>query len=327
MRYLILLFLSISILACQPETTTDAPQQASSTTAFQVDVSNEATWSKDQLRLVPITASSDFISSQEPVAGYTVLNEILQNEHFRISEKKPYGRFDDRGAVNALTVQNKTDANVLLLAGDVVQGGNQDRVIGEDRVIAARSIEDIPVFCVEHGRWTYNEDNALNESDKKIFAFRGYYNMASSAIRKSVRRGNQGEVWDNVAAITNQQNATSSTKAYAALDNNDEFANQRLSYQRFFEDKLEGNTHIVGFIALSGNKIIGADIMGHPELLNRQFKALVNSYATDAILINNTSEISEQTLQSYVNKILTKVADRNAAYYKDGLLVHFEDLK
>ena len=327
MRYLTLLFLSIFILACQPGTTVDESQQTTTSTTFQADLSNGAAWSKDQLRLVPITAFADFISNQAPVAKYSVLSEILQNEHFRISEKKPYGRFDDSGAVNTLTVQNKTEKTVLLLAGDVVQGGNQDRVIGEDRVIAARSIEDIPVFCVEHGRWMYNEDNALNESDKKIFAFRGYYNMASNAIRKSVRRGNQGEVWENVATITSQQDVTSNTDAYAALDNNDEFANKRLGYQRFFEDKLEGNTNIVGFIALSGNTIIGTDIMGHPELLNRQFKALVNSYATDAILINNTSEIPEQTLQSYVNNILTKVASKDAAYYKDGLLVHFEDLK
>ena len=327
MRFLTLFFLSIFILACQPTTNTSAEDQNSKSSVFQADLSKPATWTKDQLRLIPITASVNFISDQTQVAQYTVLGEALKNERFRISEKKPYGRFGDSGAVNTLTVQNKTDEAVLLMAGDVVQGGNQDRVIGEDRIIAARSIEDIPVFCVEHGRWTYNEENAISESDKKIFAFRGYYNIASNDIRKSVQRGNQGDVWKNVAAITTQQNATSSTDAYAALDKNDAFLNKRLDYQRFFEDKLNDNTNIVGFIAISGNQIIGADVLGHPSLLKRQFNALINSYATDAILLNNTSDLADKKLQSYVDNLFSKLESKNNGYYKNDLLIHFEDLR
>lgn len=327
MRFLSLFFLSILMISCQSETDTTSQDQINTSNNFQANLSNQANWKKDQLRLVPITASATFIASQKQVAEYIVLGEALKNERFRISEKKPYGRFNDRGAVNTLTVQNKTTEAVLLMAGDVIQGGNQDRVIGEDRIIAARSIEDIPVFCVEHGRWTYNADNAMSESDKKIFAFRGYYNIASNDIRKSVQHKDQGDVWKNVADITTKQNATSNTDAYAALDNNDDFLNKRLGYQRFFGDKLNDNTNIIGFVAVSGDQIIGADIIGHPDLLNRQFNALLNSYATDAILGNNTNKISDKKLQSYLDNLLSKLESTDNGYYKDGLLIHFEDLR
>lgn len=322
MRYLSFLFLAILFAACQPNTSS-TDQETTESTVFQVDLSQQAAWEKDHLRLIPITASAEFIASQEKVAQYTVLGEALKNERFRISEKKPFGRFDDSGAVNSLTVQNKTEESVLLMAGDVVQGGNQDRVIGEDRVIAARSIDDIPVFCVEKGRWTYEGDHALNEGDKKIFAFRGYYNVASKEIRKSVRKGNQNAVWDNVTAITTQQNASSETNAYAGLEGNDDFVTKRIGYERFFSDKLMDNTSIVGFIAISGSHIIGADVMGHPTLLNKQFGALLSSYATDAIVSENKSELSDQQLQRLTAKVLANLAAKEQGFYSDGQLVHY----
>jgi hypothetical protein len=42
----------------------------------------------------------------------------------------------------------------LLLAGEIVTSGRQDRVIGDDRLVPARSDPiDLSVFCVEPGRW------------------------------------------------------------------------------------------------------------------------------------------------------------------------------
>ena len=43
---------------------------------------------------------------------------------------------------------------MLLLAGEIVAGGKQDRVIGKDRIVPAESDPvDLGVFCVEPGRW------------------------------------------------------------------------------------------------------------------------------------------------------------------------------
>ncbi|MEL7221676.1 MAG: DUF6569 family protein, partial [Bacteroidota bacterium] len=157
MRYISLLSLLFLLAACQP--TEQNNEQSVVDSPLTIDITTNPAWEKDQLRLIPIVASTEFIEQHLSVAQYKVLSEALEQERFRISEKKPYGRFSDAGAVNALTVQNKTDEAVFLMQGDIVQGGNQDRVIGEDQVIAARSIQDIPVFCVEHGRWTYQEEN------------------------------------------------------------------------------------------------------------------------------------------------------------------------
>ena len=56
--------------------------------------------------------------------------------------------------VNRLVLINNSDHPLLLLAGEVVTGGKQDRVIGVDRIVPPKSDPiDLSVFCVEPGRW------------------------------------------------------------------------------------------------------------------------------------------------------------------------------
>jgi len=55
--------------------------------------------------------------------------------------------------VNNLMISNRADKPVFLLAGEVILGGKQDRIIGANTVIPARTQLAVPVFCVEHGRW------------------------------------------------------------------------------------------------------------------------------------------------------------------------------
>src|ERR1700686_2403846 len=56
--------------------------------------------------------------------------------------------------VNTLVLVNNSRQPLLLLAGEIVTGGKQDRVIAKDRIVPAESEPiDLGVFCVEPGRW------------------------------------------------------------------------------------------------------------------------------------------------------------------------------
>src|SRR3954447_17050446 len=60
--------------------------------------------------------------------------------------------------VNTLVLVNNSKRPLLLLAGEIVTGGKQDRVIGKDRIVPSLSDPvDLSVFCVEPGRWTAAE--------------------------------------------------------------------------------------------------------------------------------------------------------------------------
>ena len=60
----------------------------------------------------------------------------------------------DGAEVNRLVLVNNSDRPLILLAGEIVTGGKQDRVVGKDRIVPPKSDPiDLTVFCVEPGRW------------------------------------------------------------------------------------------------------------------------------------------------------------------------------
>src|SRR5713226_5865363 len=97
-----------------------------------------------------------------------------------------------RGAeVNQLMLINNSDRPLILLAGEIVMGGKQDRVVGKDRIIPAKSDPiDLSVFCVEPHRWV--ETSAR---------FGGAFSaMAQPSVRhQAMAAKDQQAVWNEVA--------------------------------------------------------------------------------------------------------------------------------
>ena len=58
-------------------------------------------------------------------------------------------------SVNELSIQNFSSEDVYVQSGDIVKGGQQDRMIGVDLIVPPHSGKlPISAFCVEHGRWS-----------------------------------------------------------------------------------------------------------------------------------------------------------------------------
>jgi hypothetical protein len=57
-------------------------------------------------------------------------------------------------SVNELMIVNRSEKPLYLMPGEIIIGGDQDRTIGEELVVApdGKPIA-LDVFCVEHGRW------------------------------------------------------------------------------------------------------------------------------------------------------------------------------
>ena len=334
--FLLMLFLA----SCANEKTNTATENNTSseiTDGFEVDLTENEELDYENLRIYPIVASEAHIDEHASMANYKNLKEAMDIKGFRITEKKPFGRFDDSGAVNNLTVQNKSTETIYLMAGDVVKGGNQDRVLAQDMVLPPRTLANIEVFCVEHGRWQYQGEDVETEEDKKnrkVYAFTGYYNVISNDIRKTVKFDrNQNNVWAAVGELTTSNNATSSTDTYTALEKSEDFTVERNKYLSYFEDKMETTENIIGMVVVSGNEILGTDIFNHPNLFKKQYKVLLHSYVTDAITNGKDVSVSTSKMNNYSKKIqrdykrkLTNHKEEETKFRYDGKLVHFSHL-
>ena len=299
--------LVILFTACKNDRTqlSNAPQNG-----LQLITDANAAWQYENLRLYPIVADAALQSKQANLSSLKTLAEGMTTQGFRITEQKQFGRSDDR-TYNLLTVQNKSQDTIYILSGDVVTGGKQDRVIEHDQIVMPGTVRNMDVFCVEKGRWSSN-DTLATPSKQKLYAFSGYYSVASPTVRQAVQRtGSQQEVWAAVARVTEANGASSSTSTYAALETANEQKAKRDAYLRFFEGKLDAEPQVVGMVAVCGDQILGVDIFGNSDLFRREYSSLLHGYVTEAATAQCQKQANESTVRSAFGRVAV-LANPNA---------------
>src|SRR5262249_17722368 len=100
----------------------------------------------------------DFITLDEGLRSRKVtVSELGANGRTRVLHSRRYS--GDNAEVNRLALTNYSGKKLILIAGEMVIGGKQDRIVGHDCIIEATGKPvPIDVFCVEHGRWSGSEN-------------------------------------------------------------------------------------------------------------------------------------------------------------------------
>jgi hypothetical protein len=83
----------------------------------------------ENLRLYPVYAKESFTTEFKGVGKYMPLQEALQKGKVKITEKSA------SGTVNNLSIENLSAETIIVICGDVVKGGKQDRIVQEDIVL------------------------------------------------------------------------------------------------------------------------------------------------------------------------------------------------
>ncbi len=298
---------SLLAASCVNDATFSANKGDSKSSPLTRLKAENAAWKYENLRLYPIIASAEVSEANANLKNLKTLSEAMQMPGFRVMERKQFGR-DGDAWYHGLTVQNKTQDTVLMLSGDIVKGGNQDRVLAHHEVILPMTVRNVEVFCVEAGRSTYY-DPAAPAAEKEAAAFKGYYNIASPQVRRAVQNaGNQQEVWDAVAKVTKANNAESSTKAYTALDNESADKARRDAYLRHLEGQFASRSDVVGVVAVCGDRVLGIDIFGNSDLFRRQYAGLLHGYIAEAATAPNTAAIGEDQIENEFIKVSKMIA-------------------
>lgn len=244
-----------------------------------------------------------------------------------------------RGAeVNRLVLVNNSKRPLLLLAGEIVTGGKQDRVISKDRIVPPESDPvDLSVFCVEPGRWVAM--NGKNEFGVSHGGGVGGGILAAPAVRsKAMDAKNQQQVW---AEVRNGQNAMSamvpgasgaaisSTTSYARVMENKDVQKQvdavAAPVEHGYESVIQQlrNKNAVGVVVAVNGDIIWADIFASKQLLQKYWPKLIRSYATEAIVTRaKGAEVTIKDAQKFLDNFETRheIADIEPGVYRQAEL-------
>lgn len=230
-------------------------------------------------------------------SGFITLDEGVASGQVRIVERGQldgaiHRRRDDRrwpvepqqsssgASVNELVLVNESAKPLLLLAGEVISGGKQNRIIGADVIVPPKG-EPMPltVFCVEHGRWTETRNG---------FGSAGA--IAHPEIRKEAQANkSQQGVWNSVARSAAGAAAASPTQDYAHVLASpkvkaqvDEAARAMQSdYERELREQLKGGSAVGVVVAING-EIVWSDIFPTADLFRRYWPKLLRSYIMEA---------------------------------------------
>ncbi len=175
------------------------------------------------------------------------------------------------GSVNELLVSNRGDRPVLAMAGELLIGGKQDRIIGQALVLPPRAADvAVPVFCVEHGRW---------QGASMDFKSAGV--LGHSELRKKALEGEQAAVWREVAAANARLRTQNPSDTY------------RLAAGKLSRDVgpvaarvlrgLDDLSDVAGLAAAVDGRIVAVDLFASPRLFSRAREKLVRSYAAQAL--------------------------------------------
>src|SRR5258707_2634031 len=202
------------------------------------------------------------------------------------------------GSVNQLVLINRSRRPLLLLAGELVSGGKQDRVIGKDRIVPVGAPPlPLDVFCVEHGRWTGSSQfAAANTIVHPSVRESAAVDQAQTKVWESVRNGTNMKAPPAAprAQISSQelQSAIAGngrTEAYEKIYESravgvsiDDFVNE---VQHRFSQTTSGlkNERVVGVVVAYGGDVAWSDIFASGDLFDHYWRKLLRSYAVEAL--------------------------------------------
>lgn len=281
----------------------------------------------ERLTVFPVTSDQptarvEFITLDQGLrSGKVMITELGANGRARRIDRR---QLSDGAEVNRLALTNNSGKTLVLIAGEMILGGKQDRIVGHDCIVEANNTPvPLDVFCVEHGRWSGESafgrssrggvaagsgsgggtgsgggsgDGAGAAQDQGRMMGMMVAPMALPKIReKAQAKKSQGDVW-NAVAETVTVTATSSETLTLNSVYQDKRVNTRLdNYGRAFKNKLSASD-VVGVVAAVGGKFISADVFASHALFQAYWPKMLKSYALEAV---STIDASKQQ----VNKL------------------------
>ena len=274
----------------------------------------------ENISVFPVVSSysqdtSAFLTLEEGLAtGEVIVHEQGSEGLVRGRDGRPvYLPPTSSAAVNQLVLVNHSKRPLLLLAGELVSGGKQDRIIGKDRIVPAGAPPlPLEVFCVEHGRWTgssqfvasstivhpsVRENAAVDQEQTKVWdAVRSGTNLkaeAAGAPPASAPRMSAGRIQGAIAS-------NGRTEAYAQIYQSkavgvsiDDFVYQ---LERRFSNATSGlkGERVVGVVVAYGGEVAWSDIFASGDLFDHYWHKLARSYAVEALARPTYREVASR---------------------------------
>lgn len=206
------------------------------------------------------------------------LQEALEQKKVIVYETKD---------VNELAIENLSNEDVYVQSGDIVKGGQQDRLLAVDLILPPKSGRmPIAAYCVEQGRWSRrgNEQAAFFNSSSDV--------AATKEIKLAAKQSNsQSGVWKNVTVAQNKLsenvgtsvNSTVSVSSLQLSVENSKVQETAAGYIKALSNIANRSSNVIGYVFAINGKVNSADVYGSSALFTKLWPKLLKANAVEAI--------------------------------------------
>lgn len=217
----------------------------------------------ENLTLYPVRANETYLENRTNLGNYLTLKNAVDNGKVKLTET-------EEEDVNTLWIENVSSDTILILNGETVEGGLQNRMIAQDvKLIPHSGKLDVSVFCVEEGRWTGGKEFSVAEQS-----------LPPGNVRMKTDAADQLAVWEEVKVNLDISNVESPTHALQDFKITERYINTAAKYFNHFAKTFENERDIVGVVAVGRDGTVTCDIFATRALFQKYYPNLLQSYAT-----------------------------------------------
>jgi len=254
------------------------------------------------MQIVPIRPRA---RDGQPGPGSISLGQAIRQGMATISERGTASTEN----VHWLRINNKSDQTIFVASGQLLTGGRQDRMITKDTLLIPTGTDQyIPVMCVEEGRWSQKERKIL------------YGDYANLRLRKVLdRTKNQALIWKEIFAQLDSADFQSPSLAYASMKQDKHFSKKESEYVNYFLDRFKrSDSSIVGFVCITGSRIVGCDIFADKRMFFDELQPLLAGYINDVLTEGSEPFLDKTDIKVYMDQILTNETLQDQYCKKNG---------
>jgi hypothetical protein len=222
-----------------------------------------------QLRITPVFIRED------SALPYLEFEQALKAGLVEVTE------VSEGGSVPTLRVQNRADRDVIILDGELLVGAKQNRIVNTTIVVPARSSAEIPVTCVEQGRWRYTSRGFGSGGSHSYSSLRS---LKHRSVTRSLREtgsytSDQSAVWGDISAKSARLAAPSPTMSMSDVYE----ASVTPEDESRLEASVEARPGQVGYFAHVRGGFAGGDVFGSSELCRAKLAKLLKGHLLDSL--------------------------------------------
>ena len=220
------------------------------------------------------------------MGDYITLDEAQRAKVVFISELSS-------ASVPTVLIKNTGSRAIYIMAGEIIIGGKQDRMVSFDILIPAGKEVRVEVRCVEHGRW-----------HGKSVEFMSGGAVGSKGVRTALQFKDQQEVWGEVSKKCAEIDVASQSGTYGAILSSEEVEKKSEPFLDAMERGLKED-NIVGMIMALNGEVVCVDIFANPKFFKEVKEKLLKAYVLDAISSEekSTELAGKQDILDFFNEL------------------------